>query len=200
MAENNWVLQDGRSILVEFEAAASATAWGWFGNRSSGEGLEFSTAAVAWTDHAWLRGGQYIMPAGAGSPTNYVLSCTVGTFNLTGNNANLLKGYRLVNSVGTFNFTGNNINLLAHRRLINTVGTFNLTGNAANLVRAYRLPISVGAFNLTGNNVNLLKGYRLITGSAAFNLTGNDATLIYGGGSPPILSSLSEIYRRRRRL
>ena len=65
MAENNWVLQDGRSILVEFSPAATATNWGWFGNRSSGEGLEFATPAAPWTNHAWLRGGQYIMAAEA---------------------------------------------------------------------------------------------------------------------------------------
>jgi hypothetical protein len=63
MAENVWVIQDGRSILVEFDAAAIATAWGWFGNRSSGEGLEFATPTPAWIYHAWLRGGQYIMDA-----------------------------------------------------------------------------------------------------------------------------------------
>lgn len=66
MAENNWLLQDGRSILVEFETAATEKAWGWFGNRSSGEGLEFDAAAAAWTDHAWLRGGKMVMPAEAG--------------------------------------------------------------------------------------------------------------------------------------
>jgi hypothetical protein len=65
MAENNWVLQDGRVILVEFDAAAVATNWGWFGNRSSGEGLEFAAPESAWTEHAWLRGGQYIMAGGA---------------------------------------------------------------------------------------------------------------------------------------
>ena len=44
--------------------------WGWFGNRSSGEGLEFTAAAIPWTDQAWLRGGQYIMAAEiGGGPT-----------------------------------------------------------------------------------------------------------------------------------
>lgn len=40
--------------------------WGWFGNRSSGEGLEFATPATAWADHAWLRGGQMVQAAEAG--------------------------------------------------------------------------------------------------------------------------------------
>lgn len=54
MAENNWVLQDGRSILVEFDAAQAAKNWGWFGMRSSGEGIEFEIAATPWTDFDWL--------------------------------------------------------------------------------------------------------------------------------------------------
>jgi hypothetical protein len=66
MAENNWLLQDGRTILVEFETPAAATNWGWFGNRSSGEGLEFATPATAWANHAWLRGGQYDLAAETG--------------------------------------------------------------------------------------------------------------------------------------
>jgi hypothetical protein len=66
MAENVWVLQDGRVILVEFETAAAAKNWGWFGNRSSGEGIEFDASAVEWTNHAWLRGGQMVQAAEAG--------------------------------------------------------------------------------------------------------------------------------------
>jgi hypothetical protein len=80
MAENTWSLQDGRSILVEFEAPTVETNWGWFGMRSSGEGMEFATAAVEWTDHAWLRGGQYIMaaeiyvpPIGGATPTRMLM-------------------------------------------------------------------------------------------------------------------------------
>lgn len=73
MAENNWSIQDGRSILVEFETPAVATNWGWFGMRSSGEGMEYQTPAVAWAGNAWLRGGQMIMasetpPVGGSTP------------------------------------------------------------------------------------------------------------------------------------
>jgi len=69
VAENIWALQDGRSLLVEFEAAQAATAWGWFSGRG-GQGLDFAAAATPWSDHAWLRGGQYIMAAevGGGPP------------------------------------------------------------------------------------------------------------------------------------
>jgi hypothetical protein len=74
VAANDWLLQDGRSILVEFETATAAKAWGWFGNRSSGEGLEFDAAASAWTDHAWLRGGQYILAAESGGPVTVIFS------------------------------------------------------------------------------------------------------------------------------
>lgn len=70
MAENNWALQDGRAILVEFEAAQAEANWGWFGFRSSGEGLPFETAP---TESAWgwfgMRGsGEGIEFAAASSP------------------------------------------------------------------------------------------------------------------------------------
>lgn len=74
MAENNWFLQDGRAILVEFETPPAETNWGWFGNRSSGEGLEFATPTAEWTNHAWLRGGQYILAAEVGGPATTLLT------------------------------------------------------------------------------------------------------------------------------
>jgi hypothetical protein len=77
MAENNWFLQDGRTILVEFEASATATNCGWWG-RSSGEGLEFATPAAEWTNHAWLRGGQYDVAAETGGAATIT-----GTFAVT---------------------------------------------------------------------------------------------------------------------
>lgn len=221
MAENNWVLQDGRSILVEFSPAATATNWGWFGNRSSGEGLEFSTPETEWTNHAWLRGGQMVQAAEVGGATNYTLSCVVGAFNLTGNISNLLKGYRsvntvgsysltgisntlkrgyrIINTVGQYNLTGINNNLLYGRKLQTSVGSISLTGLSTTLARSYRMPTTVGTVSLNGINVNLLRGYRIINNVEAFNLTGINTTLTYSGGGP-ILNTLSETYRRRRRL
>lgn len=83
MAENNWIIQDGRGILVEFETPAVEANWGWFGMRSSGEGIEFATTAAPWTDHAWLRGGQYIMEAEPYvPPSGSVLTRTLMGFGL----------------------------------------------------------------------------------------------------------------------
>lgn len=80
-----------------------ADTWGWFGHRSSGEGAEFETATpentwsmhdgkgggldttfasapAEWANHAWLRGGQMIMAAEAGSPTTQVFVKVVGVW------------------------------------------------------------------------------------------------------------------------
>lgn len=64
MAENNWVLQDGRSILVEFDAAATSQSWLLQDGRSVD--VAFTAPASAWADHAWLRGGQMVQAAEVG--------------------------------------------------------------------------------------------------------------------------------------
>lgn len=63
MAENNWVIQDGRSILVEFSAAPTESSWDWFGMRGSGEGMQFATAPTEWTLSAWDNAVEYILAA-----------------------------------------------------------------------------------------------------------------------------------------
>ena len=61
--QNDWSILDGRSILVAFDPPALPVNWGWFGMRSSGEGMEFATTALPWSEHNWLRSSDYIMAA-----------------------------------------------------------------------------------------------------------------------------------------
>jgi len=88
-------------------------------------------------------------------PSAYVTTTNTGSFVLTGNNANLLYGHKILATVTPFTLTGNNANLLHGYRTVNTVGVFNLTGNAANLLASHVITASVGIFNLTGIGATL---------------------------------------------
>jgi hypothetical protein len=158
MAENNWVLQDGRSILVEFEAAASATAWGWFGNRSSGEGLEFATPAVAWTDHSWLRGGQYIMAADVGGATAYADSLSVGNYVVSGKTITDSVGRVDALSVGAYVVSGKTVTDSVVRGDSLSVGNYVVSGKDLNDVITsgpitYADSLSVGSYTVSGISI-----------------------------------------------
>lgn len=64
MAENNWILQDGRSIFVEFNTPASSGGWILQDGRSVD--VTFNAPASAWANHDWLGGRGMIMAAEVG--------------------------------------------------------------------------------------------------------------------------------------
>jgi hypothetical protein len=91
-----------------------------------------------------------------------------------------LVGYTMTAEVGTFTLTGQDANLLFGRKLIADVGSFVLTGFDAILRKGYILTAEVGTFALTGFDAMLLFGRKLIAETGAFVLTGFDATLSRG--------------------
>lgn len=96
--------------------------------------------------------------------TSYTLTAAVGAFTLSGQAANLRRGY-------------------LHTA---AVGAFTLTGQAANLVRGKGLPAEAGAFSLSGQPAALRVALTLTASPATFALAGQDATLTYVPFSGPI--------------
>lgn len=111
------------------------------------------------------------------------LNADVGTFTLTGNGANLLRGYTLTASTGAFTLTGNNTNLRIQRTLPAATGSFTLTGNDVNLNKVtsgtYTLVAETGSFALTGVSANLLYNRTLLANVGSFTLTGINTGLLY---------------------
>lgn len=125
-----------------------------------------------------------------------------GSYTLTGNAANLLKGSALHATLGNIRQEDGALFLLesGDQLLAETTfdvawktvagvkgvsmpaakGTFTLTGNAATLSRTRVQSASTTAFTLTGKTANLLRGYPLSATVTTFAETGNTANLLKG--------------------
>lgn len=60
---------------------------------------------------------------------NYTLTCTSGTYTLTGNNVTFGLGHTLVATSGSYTLTGNDASFISGDILQAETGTFVLTGN-----------------------------------------------------------------------
>lgn len=126
---------------------------------------------------------KYFVSAGG---TTYTLSCSAGSFALTGNSTGLIASRKLSASAGTYTLSGQTVAFKASRKLTAETGAYTLTGNNANLVytpasgATYTLSASKGTFTLTGNSANLKVSRKLTAGIGAYTLTGNSTGLSYG--------------------
>lgn len=79
------------------------------------------------------------------------LLADVGTFTLTGNDANLRAARKIGADAGVFSLSGQSVSIRAtHLPLVAGVGTFTLNGQAALLTRDVPLVAAAGEFTLTG--------------------------------------------------
>jgi hypothetical protein len=102
---------------------------------------------------------------------NYDLVAEVGSFTLTGQDADLLAQRKLVAEVGSFVLTGFDAILRKGYIIAAEVGTFALTGFDAALLFARKLIAETGSFVLTGFDASLNKGYRMMADAGEFVLT-----------------------------
>ena len=107
----------------------------------------------------------------------YLLETEVGSFILTGVDANLKTAYQLETEVGAFTLTGIDATLLTGFTLPIEVGSFVLSGVDAAFQRGIVLDATVGSFILNGIDVSLNRGYYLGTEVGSFTLTGIDVNL-----------------------
>lgn len=151
MADKNWGWFGNRSSGegIEFETPAAATNWGWFGNRASGEGLEFAAPATAWSDHAWLRGGQYIMAAQAGG-TPLDINALLGTANASGFTASVDRQLGVAATVGTATASGLTANVDRQSAITGILGTASANGYAANVDKQYAITCTLGTATASG--------------------------------------------------
>jgi len=113
----------------------------------------------------------------SGTPNNYTLVASQGSFTLTGQSAGLFCSRKIAPSQGTYSLTGQSANLSYGRRLISSVGTYSLTGQNINFIYARIMSGSVGSYNLSGQSVRLLCSRKLMISQGAYILTGISASL-----------------------
>lgn len=208
MAENNWLLQDGRSILVEFDAATPANTWELHDGKVATD-QTFATPASAWANHDWLGGRGMIMAAEGGSSTNYILTCSLGAYVYIGQLATLGRGYSLLCDAGSYSYVGQSAilrrgyglactagvyaytglaSILRREYTLNcSVGAYVYSGQAATLNRSYTLACNIGTYAYSGQAAVLQRGYKLTCIAGAYSYIGNAATLTYMPGVTPYL-------------
>lgn len=109
--------------------------------------------------------------------TNYPMTADTGTFTLTGQTANLLKGSRLTAELGTFSLTGIAANFMKGFGMVASAGTYTLTGINAGLLTARKLTADAGSYVLTGIAVAFQRGYGIVASAGSYILTGINAIL-----------------------
>lgn len=121
---------------------------------------------------------QYV--AGGGGGGSYTLTADPGAFTLSGANAAMRAGRRLVADAGSFALTGVNAGLRVARRLTADSGSFALTGTDTTLRAARRLTADSGTFVLSGQVATMRAARRLAADSGAFALAGGDIAIVLG--------------------
>lgn len=124
------------------------------------------------------------LPFSSLPPTNYSLSCSAGSYTVTGQAATLTY------SAGNVNYSLSCAN-----------GTYNVTGQSATLTyvgapHAYSLSCANGTYAVTGQSATLIysaghANYALSCAFGAYSVTGQTATLTYTPGSGPQAYTLS---------
>lgn len=107
----------------------------------------------------------------------YLHTAAVGAFTLTGQAANLVRGYVVAAGVGAFTLTGQAALFPVGRKVAAGVGTFTLSGQAAALKQSLTITASLGVFALSGQSAAFALGKGLTADPGAFTLSGQDASL-----------------------
>ena len=133
-------------------------------------------------------------PLSALGGSTYTLSPDLGTYDQTGNNVGLAKGWKLATTLGTYAQTGNAVTFtyfgLTTYKLNPDVGTYSQTGNNASLVKGWHLPTTLGTYAQTGNSIILHKGYTISTTLGTYSQTGNNVAFSYSGATYKLQTAL----------
>jgi hypothetical protein len=129
-----------------------------------------------------------------------LLAGEVGALILSGQNAALLRRYRMISAAGSFGLTGLSAGSIRDYVIGTNAGTFGITGQEAQLIYGRlplvaeagifafdgedvilqllkTLPAEAGAFTLEGEAANFIRQLKIEGASAAFALTGSAAQL-----------------------
>jgi hypothetical protein len=131
------------------------------------------------------------------------LIANTGFYAVTGFNANLLYGRKFSAETGVYAITGFDANLFYNRKLISDTGSYAITGFAATLTKTtaggYSINAESGTYALTGFSANLLTTRLLLAAPGSYAVTGFNATLTQGGIVPIVIEDTHDGDRVRKR-
>ena len=106
----------------------------------------------------------------------YSLTCSAGSYALTGNNATFTTNKNLNGVAGNYALTGNNATFTDDKKLSGATGSYALTGVNASFKINRNLTADAGAYGFTGSPILVVDGHKMIATSGMYNLTGYDAS------------------------
>lgn len=105
-----------------------------------------------------------------------IMSCSTGSYSLTGIDATLGRRYNLSCSVGNFSESGQTALFTKQLRCSESVGVFTLSGQSAGLNRSVPITGGTGTYILSGQAATLTKQWRITASTGAYTLSGQAAT------------------------
>jgi hypothetical protein len=149
---------------------------------------------------------------GSGGKVNYALTCSAGSYAISGQAATLKIGRNLPLASGAYAIAGQSAALTVARKLSLATGAYSIAGQSATFAVSRKLALSAGAYAIAGQNatlsyvpgagqvnyvLSLNAGSYAINGQAAaltvargltlnsgsYAIAGNDATLAYVPGT-----------------
>jgi hypothetical protein len=110
----------------------------------------------------------------------YEFAADLGTYSYTGQAANLLRGFDLAAAGATFSYTGQAVVLTVPASIVASVGVFSYAGQAAGLVRGYAGAAAAATFSYAGQAANLARAYAFTASLGTFAYAGQPANLTLG--------------------
>lgn len=115
----------------------------------------------------------------AGGGGAYSLTCSAGSYALTGQSVGLLASRTLAAGHGSYALTGQTVSLLRLFTLTAAQGAYALSGQAVALAVSRMLSAGQGSYTLTGQAVSLLASRVLAAEQGSYALTGQTVGFTY---------------------
>ena len=135
--------------------------------------------------------------------TAYKLTCSAGSYALSGNNATLTVNRKISAATGSYALAGNAATLAVARYLTADAGAYGFTGSPILVVDGHKMIASSGTYNLTGYDANFTLSKAFSLGTGTYNFVGKDATLVYTNNGIVTVTkggiSKSKVYKNLRK-
>jgi len=138
------------------------------------------------TDHRYEDGSLYESAVPYDS-YSHVLTGHGGTYAVSGQQATIRRGKRIVASGGTYAVSGQAVSIHRHRRLTASGGAYTRAGQPATIRRSYRLAASGGSYTQVGQSATLLRTRLLVASGGEYVLAGQSIVMTYS-----IMTTLSQ--------
>lgn len=110
---------------------------------------------------------------------NRAVSADAGAYSLTGQAASLLRDSLLSLDAGSYAITGQDASLDYQKAISADAGSYSITGQIADLTRSVVLSADAGAYVISGQDANLARSAYLDANIGSYAITGEAATLLY---------------------